>query len=145
MLFKLVGSPGFKKYEQQLFIVHHPPLKMYFRGERSGKINTFIVVLQNWFPRTPPKKNTFFDEGCLKKMRSMGRDIHAPQDLLFYVGAGSIHFGGWFFQDPPGIPGNVQFFSGECLFTALIKRKYVRGVGYTKSTLFLANGFYTSC
>ena len=26
-----------------------------------------------------------------------------------------------------------------------VGKKYVRGVGYTKSTLFLANGFYTFC
>jgi hypothetical protein len=85
-------------------------------------------------------------------MTSMGRDIHAPQDLLFYVGGGSIHFGGWFFQDPPGIPGNVQFFSGECLFTALIKRKYVRGLGIRKAHYFwqmdfihLAKRFLVPC
>ena len=53
----------------------------------------------------------------------MGRDIHTPQDLLF-EGVVQYIFGGWFFQDPRGIPGNVQFFSGKCLlhpFTALIK------------------------
>ena len=81
--------------------LYHPPLKMYFRGERSGKKNTFTVLQE--FDSPGPPLNTLFDRWVYVKCRIHGSGYPTPP--------GSFILGGWFNTfygfGFSRIPGNV--------------------------------------
>ena len=74
-----------------------------------------------------PPQNTFFDEGSLKNIGSMGRDIH-PHRIFYFrrVVDGLIHFTGLVFPGSPGIPRHVAFLFWGIPFFG---KKYFRGLG----------------
>lgn len=108
--------------------LHHPSLNV-FQGERLGRKRIYRP------PESPGSPlNIFFDEGRLKKIGSMGRDIH-PHRIFYFrrVVGGLIHFTGLVFPGSPGIPRYVAFFSGEY---PSLEKSILGGLGRQKAYHF---------
>ena len=121
-----------------------PTPKHVFEGGGYGKTKKHFSSSKIDSPGPP--QNTFFDEGSLKNIGSMGRDIH-PHRIFYFrrVVGGLIHFTGLVFPGSPGIPRYVAFFSGEY---PSLEKSILGGLGRQKAYHFwqmdfihLAKGF----
>ena len=119
--------------------VSTPTPKHVFEGGGYGK-NMKRHFSSSKIDSPGPPPNTCFDEGRLKNIGSMGRDIHPHR--IFILGGWSVVYilRACFFQDPRVYPGMYFFFfSGE--YTSL-ENSILGGLGRQKAHHFWR--FYTS-
>ena len=96
---------------------------MYFRGERSGKKNTFTVLQEVGSPGPP--LNTLFDRWVYVKCRIHGSGYPTPQDLSFWGVINTFYRFGF-----SRSPGNVNFFWGipfieKCILGGWVAEKLI--------------------